>query len=202
MPSQVSLTPPQDNVTDVSASFWNTELGKIVNALNQLIQGLFGSTDITTTGDMNARDFTASRNVEVGNGLTIQGTTEITSILDEDDMASDSATALATQQSIKAYIDNKNFSAAETTDIHQSGGAGSALAFDTTYTALVDGFVFGYVQVSAGANINTYLNGTIVKKSGGTMEDEFDLTVAAGDTWKITSQGTENESNLMFRPRS
>lgn len=33
------------------------------------------------------------------------GTTTVTSILDEDDMSSDSATALATQQSIKAYVD-------------------------------------------------------------------------------------------------
>lgn len=38
--------------------------------------------------------------------LTLDGTTEVTEILDEDDMASDSATALATQQSIKQYVDD------------------------------------------------------------------------------------------------
>jgi hypothetical protein len=37
--------------------------------------------------------------------LIIAGTTIITAVLDEDNMASDSATALATQQSIKAYVD-------------------------------------------------------------------------------------------------
>jgi hypothetical protein len=37
--------------------------------------------------------------------LIIAGTTTITAVLDEDNMASDSATALATQQSIKAYVD-------------------------------------------------------------------------------------------------
>lgn len=37
--------------------------------------------------------------------LDIAGTTTVTSILDEDNMASNSATALATQQSIKAYVD-------------------------------------------------------------------------------------------------
>lgn len=37
--------------------------------------------------------------------LTLNSTTAVSSILDEDDMASDSATALATQQSIKAYVD-------------------------------------------------------------------------------------------------
>ena len=43
----------------------------------------------------------------VGNtSLTINGTT-VTQILDEDNMASDSATALATQQSIKSYVDTQ-----------------------------------------------------------------------------------------------
>lgn len=37
--------------------------------------------------------------------LTVGGTTSVTSILDENNLASDSATALATQQSIKAYVD-------------------------------------------------------------------------------------------------
>ena len=47
----------------------------------------------------------ATRSFKVKNGLIIGATTEITSILDEDAMGSDSATALATQQSIKAYVD-------------------------------------------------------------------------------------------------
>lgn len=37
--------------------------------------------------------------------IDLGSTTQVSSILDEDDMASDSATALATQQSIKAYVD-------------------------------------------------------------------------------------------------
>ena len=40
----------------------------------------------------------------IGTSLTLNGY-EVTDILDEDDMASDSDTALATQQSIKAYVD-------------------------------------------------------------------------------------------------
>ena len=46
----------------------------------------------------------ATRSFKVKNGLIIGATTEITSILDEDNMASDSATALSTQQAIKAYV--------------------------------------------------------------------------------------------------
>ena len=41
-------------------------------------------------------------NLKVGSGATV------TTILDEDNMASNSATALATQQSIKAYVDDNN----------------------------------------------------------------------------------------------
>lgn len=40
--------------------------------------------------------------------FTVQNTVYIDEILDEDDMASDSPTALATQQSIKAYVDNNS----------------------------------------------------------------------------------------------
>ena len=43
-------------------------------------------------------------NVEF-NGLSGTGAVTVTDILDEDNMASNSATALATQQSIKAYVD-------------------------------------------------------------------------------------------------
>lgn len=39
-------------------------------------------------------------------GITLDSGSTVNAIKDEDDMASDSATALATQQSIKAYVDN------------------------------------------------------------------------------------------------
>lgn len=52
-------------------------------------------TSITTTGSVDVND------------LAINGGTAMTAVLDEDNMASDSATALATQQSIKAYVDSQ-----------------------------------------------------------------------------------------------
>ena len=45
----------------------------------------------------------ASTSLQISTGATV------TTILDEDSMASDSATALATQQSIKAYVDNNAY---------------------------------------------------------------------------------------------
>ena len=47
----------------------------------------------------------ADKSFKVKNGIQIGTTTEVTSIVDEDNMASNSATALSTQQSIKAYVD-------------------------------------------------------------------------------------------------
>lgn len=52
-----------------------------------------GSSNITTTGTISF-------------GTLTDGTTSVTAILDEDDMASDSATAVPTQQSVKAYVDD------------------------------------------------------------------------------------------------
>ena len=49
---------------------------------------------------------TTASGIEIS-GLYFGSGATATSILDEDNMASDSATALATQQSIKAYVDNK-----------------------------------------------------------------------------------------------
>jgi hypothetical protein len=48
-----------------------------------------------------------STTVKVEENFVIGTSTSVDSIKDEDDMSSDSATALATQQSIKAYVDNE-----------------------------------------------------------------------------------------------
>ena len=68
----------------------------------------------------------ATRSFKVKNGLIIGATTEITSILDEDAMGSDSATALATQQSIKAYVDAQ----VTASDLDYQGDSGGIQAVD------------------------------------------------------------------------
>ena len=59
--------------------------------------------DVTTTGDVSAVDVTASGTVSFGS--ITDGSTTITGFVDEDDMTSDSATLVPTQQSVKAYVD-------------------------------------------------------------------------------------------------
>ena len=74
-----------------------------------------GSTDLngnldvdgyTELDDLNVSGVTTTVQLKVGTaGQTLVG---ITTILDEDNMASNSATALVTQQSVKAYVDNSS----------------------------------------------------------------------------------------------
>jgi hypothetical protein len=79
----VTATAAELNLLDGSIA------GTVVNS-KAVIYGAAGQVEATT--------------VEFDN-LSGTGAVSVTNILDEDNMASDSATALATQQSIKAYVD-------------------------------------------------------------------------------------------------
>ena len=130
----------------------------------------------------------ATRAFKVKQGLLIgSSTTEIGNILDEDDMASDSATALATQQSIKAYVDAEtsnivtnitvidDSSSAVTLDISKddlkiAGGTNiTSAASGDTVTLNLDGDVTGLTNFTVD-NIN--INGNTITASSG------DITLA------------------------
>jgi len=65
--------------------------------------------NVQTTGTMNVSGAaTIGGAATLSTSLTLASGATVTAILDEDAMGSDSATALATQQSIKAYIDAQN----------------------------------------------------------------------------------------------
>ena len=71
--------------------------------------------DLTATGTITGNSFVGDLSGNISGNSTVSGTLTfgslsdgvitITDIKDEDNLASDSATALATQQSIKAYVD-------------------------------------------------------------------------------------------------
>ena len=98
----------------------------------------------TTTFDVNA-------NTEISGSLTLGTSTAVSSIVDEDNMASNSATALATQQSIKAYVD------AVTTTLNQQdldfqGDSGGALDVDLDTESLT---IAGGTLISTAGSGNT-----------------------------------------------
>lgn len=100
----------------VAASMNNTPIGGSTAAA-----GTFSTITLEETGNL----------IVSGTG----GTVSINSIFDEDSMSSDSDTALATQQSIKAYVDASTDSAdalTELTDVNMSTlVSGQSLFYDT-----------------------------------------------------------------------
>lgn len=113
-------------------------------------------------------------------GMRLNGANaRVDSILDEDDMASDSATALATQQSIKAYVDS------------QSGGGGMTLLATATasnsatveFTSVIDSTYDHYELHIIAADV--------ASDSGLCMR----TSTSNGLTWDST---TGNYSNSLF----
>jgi len=87
--------------------------------------------NISIEQDLFVSGITSTTRLEVGPNITTVG---ITSIVDEDDMISDSVTALATQQSIKAYVDNQITSQ----DLDFSGDTGSgSIDLDSEIFAII-----------------------------------------------------------------
>ena len=124
-------------------------------------------------------------NLKVGSGATV------TTILDEDNMSSNSATALATQQSINAYVD------AEVTaqDLDFATDDSTALSIDLDSETL---------QISGGANITTSGSGntvtialdtalsnlTSVQVDGITLADNKISANASNSALQLASSGT------------
>ena len=75
-------------------------------------------------------------------------TTTVTDILDEDTMSSDSATALATQQSIKAYVDSQ----VTAQDLDFQGDSGGALSIDLDSETLT---IAGGTGIDTSGSLNT-----------------------------------------------
>jgi len=85
--------------------------------------------------------------------LTVGGTTSVTSILDENDFSSDSATALATQQSIKAYIDSGTAGA----DLDFAGGSGTGSVALASQTFTIAGTSNEIVTAASGQTLTISL---------------------------------------------
>ena len=122
----------------------------------------------------------ATRSFKVKNGLIIGTSTEVTSIVDEDNMASDSATALATQQSIKAYVDSQVASAdtfLELSDTQASFTANAVIGTNSAGNATAS----TELLATASSNDITLANGTTDKdiiftvKDGGSDTEVFRL---------------------------
>ena len=111
----------------------------------------------TTTFDVNA-------NTEISGSLTLGSSTAVSSVLDEDNFASDSATALATQQSIKAYVDAVTTSL-NAQDLDFQGDSGGALNIDLDTETLTIAGGTGIDTVGSGNTLTISIDGTVVTAS-------------------------------------
>ena len=111
----------------------------------------------TTTLDVNA-DADISGTLKIGSGATVS------TILDEDNFASDSATALATQQSIKAYVDAVTASV-NAQDLDFQGDSGGALNIDLDTETLTIAGGTGIDTVGSGNNLTVNIDATVATAS-------------------------------------
>ena len=126
----------------------------------------------TTTLDVNA-------NTEISGSLTLGSSTAVSSVLDEDNMASDSATALATQQSIKAYVDAVTASV-NAQDLDFQGDSGGALNIDLDTETLTIAGGTGIDTVGSGNTLTISIDGTVV--TGSSTDTFTNKTIDANGT--------------------
>ena len=148
------------------------------NATNATVSGTGASGTLTITANSNTEVTVTDSGMQLGGSGA-----RVNSILDEDAMGSNSATALATQQSIKAYVDNEvgNISTAAI-----SAGNSSATISDTGSD--------GALTVVADGNTELVINDTSATFSGNVVVSG-NLTVN-GTTTTVATTNTTNTDNI------
>jgi hypothetical protein len=172
------------NVTTVGA----LNAGSITSGFGAIDNG---SSNITTTGT-------------VSFGSLTDGAITITAFVDEDNMASDSASLVPTQQSVKAYVDTQlgglssSLSGLSDTNI-TTPADGALLFYDTGTSTWIDNVVSGDITIAdtgvaaigAGVIVNADVNASAaISVSKTALVDGTGLTLT-GDTLSVDSSQTQ-----------
>ena len=128
---------------------------------NALVSGEVQTANIGYTDGDNAIVIADGGGVTLSTSLTLASGAAVTSILDQDTLSSDSATALATQQSIKAYVDANVTSGAMTSWVLEDGDGTEVSVTNSKEVKFVEG---------GGIDINW------TDTDNGTDGDPYDLT--------------------------
>ena len=196
--------------TNTKISFGADRLIAIAGGTTGIEMGSLGITTLTAGNALNigAHTFTAKQlvaNVTTGTApMQITSTTLVSNLnadkldgadlIDEDDMSSDSATAVPTQQSVKAYVDtNAGFSGNKfATDLKVGRDADNLIDFTTDNQVTF--------RVSAGDGIIMKASGEIeATKFDGDLEGNADTATTATNATHVTVTDNEstNEENLI-----
>src|SRR5210317_793277 len=152
-PSADGDTANKKYVDDSINAISTTSITTDSNATNATVSGTGASGTLTITANSNTEVTVTDSGMQLGGSGA-----RVNSILDEDAMGSDSATALATQQSIKAYVDAQ----VTASDLDFQGDSGGALSIDLDSEVL---------DIAGGTGIDT-------TGSGNTLTVAIDSTVA------------------------
>ena len=118
-----------------------------------------------TAKDLNVTGITTLTTLKIGNSIGI------TTILDEDDLSSDSAAALASQQSIKAYVDSQ----VTAQDLDFSGDSGTGAVDLDSQTFAVSGTASEIETSASGQTITVGLPDNVIVGSALTVTNNFKI---------------------------
>ena len=168
-------------VTTIGASGLAT-VGSLTDGAATLASGsLTGAVNVTASGT-------------VQYGSLSDGAITITGFVDEDNMASDSASLVPTQQSVKAYVD----SVATAADLDFQGDSGGALSIDLDSETLDIAGGTNITTVGSGNTLTVNLDGTL---SGLTSVTSTTLTdgafsVSSGAITGVTTLNTSGDVTI------
>jgi hypothetical protein len=164
----------------------------------------------TSTDTLVGRATTDTLTNKTLTSAVLNGTISGTSIKDEDNMSSDSASHLATQQSIKAYVDSQ----VTAQDLDFQGDSGGALSIDLDSETLT---VAGGTGIDTTGSLNTLtvaIDSTVTTLTGtqtltnktltsptidlSTVTSSGDLAVADGGTGSSTASGARTNLGVVI----
>jgi hypothetical protein len=175
--------------------------------------------NVTTVGALNAGSITSGfGSIDVGAdaisttgtvtfGTLSDGVINISSFVDEDDMASDSATLVPTQQSVKAYVDTVAGSANNVVGLTATGAELNVLDGDTTPVSVTlvgtDGFPVndaGTTKLALVSDISTYIQGETVSFTNATLTTPTVSGLYLSDSGFVVegSSADANETTVTF----
>ena len=151
-----------------------------------------------TTAELNILDGVTATAAELNilDGVTATATElnlldGITAIADEDDMSSNSATALATQQSIKAYVDSQ----VTAQDLDFQGDSGGALNIDLDSETLTIAGGTGIDTSGSGNTLTVAIDNTVATLTGTQTLTNKTLTSPTLTTPKIADDGAITDAD-------
>jgi hypothetical protein len=150
--STTDVKPKSDNTLDIGTTLLRFKDIHIAGTANLPTVDIdAGAIDGTTIGGTTAAAGTFT-NLTASTDLTLASGSTVTAILDEDNMVSDSDTSLATQQSIKAYVDGQIAGANELSEILANGNITAGTGID-----LIDN---DKIRFGTGNDLEIFHNGT------------------------------------------